>query len=180
MIIGHHETAGAGGRGDGHRDAALAGRQDGREIALVGTDQLGLADRLARKEFETRDGAGQLGRGIGHGGDRDIFGAQRALRPVLPFDALGVEAFADADRRLGDQDLGLGLLDDLGDRRTGRCGRPAPSGDQKGGQRPGHQGYQQQDNTRRSHDLLRLCQSGGHSLQTAGHSIHSLSHRWHG
>ncbi len=125
MIVGDHEAAGARDRGDADRDAAHAGREDRREIALVRADQLGFTNGFAGEEFEARHGVGELGRRIGHGRDGDIFGPERPFGPVLPFHLGGAEALTDADRPLGHQDLGLLLFDDLGRGRwAGAGGRP--------------------------------------------------------
>ena len=58
MVIGHDEAAGArhGGNADGY--AAHAGGEHGGEIALIGANELLLADRLTREELEACHGAG--------------------------------------------------------------------------------------------------------------------------
>ena len=105
MVVGHDEAARGGLGIDGDRDGALAGLEDGREVAGAGLAELFAADRFAGEDFAAGDGAGQIGHGFGRGGAGDVFGADGFLGPFLPFEQIGREARADGDGRFGDEDF---------------------------------------------------------------------------
>ena len=112
--LGRREATGRGVGADRHRYAAHALGQHGGEIALVGSHQLLVGNRLAGKDLEAGDGAAHLGQGVRQLGLGDVFVADGQFGPVLPLDGVLGQPLADADRGFRDEDLGLLFLDHLG------------------------------------------------------------------